>query len=122
MRLCMYYPSLRVTGLGVGVHLTLFKSLSFPVVFVPSHPAVCCIACARLTAAVPIAVRSNNRLAAGVKLPAASALLGVQDGGGIDPFLAGVAMLFKFFGVRAVGPPSNIAFARRLLAALAESL
>lgn len=69
------YPLL--TGLGLGVHRTLPKSFSFP----PSQPAIRCITSARLAAAVPIVVRSNNRFAAGVKLP--SVRRGVQLGGAI---------------------------------------
>jgi len=77
------YNYLRVTGLGVGVHRTRFKSLSL----LFSQPAVLPIASALLDAAVPRVVRSSNLLAAGVSAPDASARRGVQDGGGMSPFL-----------------------------------
>ena len=76
---------LRVTGLGVGVHRTRFKSLSFSLSF--SQPAALPIASALLEAAVPMVVRSSSLLAAGVSAPDASARRGVHDGGGISPFL-----------------------------------
>jgi hypothetical protein len=76
-----YHP-LRVTGLGLGVHLTRLRSLSLPLPASPSHPAVLPIASALLAAAVPIVDRSNSLFAAGVKFP--SVLLGVQVGGPID--------------------------------------
>jgi hypothetical protein len=72
-----------VTALGVGVHRTRFKSLSFLL----SQPAALPIASALLDAAVPIAVRSSSLLAAGVSDPGASARRGVHDGGGMSPFL-----------------------------------
>lgn len=75
---------LLVTGLGVGVHRTLSRSWSFAFEL-RSHPEALSIASARLDAAVLIAVRSSSLLAAGVSAP--SALRGVHDGGGIDPFL-----------------------------------
>lgn len=74
---------LRVTGLGVGVHRTRFRSLSL----LFSQPAVLPIASALLDAAVPIVVRSSSLLAAGVSEPDASARRGVHDGGGMSPFL-----------------------------------
>jgi hypothetical protein len=81
------------------------------------------MASALLTAAVPIVVLSNNLFAAGVKLPGASALCGVHEGGGIDPipFLpvpAGVFDAPDIFGAR----PSKPAFARRLFEALLDNL
>jgi len=103
---CMQSSYLRVTGLGVGVHRTRSRSLSF----LPSQPAVLPIASALLDAAVPIVVRSSSLFAAGVSAPDASARRGVHEGGGISPFL------------RAWPGPSKVAFARRLLAAEDESL
>lgn len=77
------------------------------------------IASARRAAAVPSVVLSNNRFAAGVRLPGASALRGVQLGGAIEP-LAGVRDGVRpSSGVELLSRP---AFARRLFAALAESL
>ncbi len=63
-------------------------------------------------------VRSNSRFAAGVRLPAASDLRGVHDGGSIVPFL--------LTGVREGPPgvrlrPSSPALARRLLEASFDS-
>ena len=79
------------------------------------------MASARLDAAVPIVVRSSNLLAAGVNAP--SALRGVHDGGGIEPFRAEPpVLLLTLDGVRKPGIPSNSALARRLLAAEFESL
>lgn len=106
---------LRVTG--VGVHRTWFRSFSFELPL-PLQLDIFPIASARRAAAVPNVVLSNSRFAAGVRLPGASALRGVQLGGAIEP-LAGVRD-----GVRpssGVGP-MRPAFARRLFAALAESL
>ena len=77
------YPRL-VTGLGVGVHRTRFRSFSFAVV--PSHPALRPITSARLAAAVPSVERSSSLFAAGVSAPAASARLGVHEGGPMSPF------------------------------------
>lgn len=71
------------------------------------------ITSARLAAAVPSAVRSNSRLAAGVRFP--SVFLGVQLGGSIFP--PGVRETFP--GAR--GPCSKPAFARKLREAFAES-
>lgn len=68
-----------------------------------------------------MAVRSNNLRAAGVNAPAASALRGVHEGGGIDPVLAEVLPL-TLLGVCIPGTPSNPALALKLLAALLESL
>jgi len=62
--------------------------------------------------------RSSNLFAAGVRPPIASALRGVHEGGGIDPFLA-----LPPAGVRAIpGTPSSPALVRRLFAAFVESL
>jgi hypothetical protein len=97
---------LRVTGLGVGVHRTRFKSLSL----LFSQPAALPIASALLDAAVPMAVLSSSLLPAGVNEPDASARRGVHDGGGMSPFL------------RAWAGPSKLAFARRLFEAEDESL
>ena len=94
-----------MTGLGVGVHRTRFRSLSFF-----SQPAVFPIASALLDAAVPIVVRSSNLFAAGVNDPDASARRGVQEGGAMSPFL------------RVLPAPSRLAFARRLFEAEDESL
>ena len=106
------------TGAGLGVHRTLFKSCSFA--FEPSHPACRPIASARLAAAVLIVVRSSSRLAAGVRPP--SALLGVQDGGGIAPlFDDPLARDRTLDGVRKPGVPNISAFARKLFTALFES-
>ncbi len=74
---------LRVTGPGVGVHRTRFKSLSL----LFSQPATFPIASALLDAAVPIVDRSSNIFAAGVSEPDASARRGVHDGGGMSAFL-----------------------------------
>lgn len=99
---------------GVGVHRILFISLSFGCDV--AQPDALSIASARLDARAPIVVLSNNRLAAGVRFPAASDRLGVHDGGGIDPFRPGI-------GVRpGVRTPNSVAFARKLLEALLESL
>ena len=116
----LYYAQfLLVTGLGVGVHRTLFKSCSLA--FTPSHPACLPIASARLAAAVPIVVRSNNRLAAGVRFP--SALRGVHDGGAIAPFFVDPPTSDRTLeGVLDPGTLLNIsAFVLRLFAALFES-
>jgi hypothetical protein len=75
--------NLCVTGLGVGVHRTRFKSLSL----LFSQPAALPIASPLLDAAVPIVVRSSSLLAAGISEPDASARRGVHDGGGMSPFL-----------------------------------
>ena len=80
------------------------------------------IASARLEAAVLIVVRSNSLLAAGVSAP--SARLGVQDGGGIDPFLAVPPIVLRTLdGARRPGTPlRSSALARKLLEAELESL
>ena len=96
-----------------------FKSLSFRFAF--SHRADCSIASVRLAAEAPIAVRSKSRLAAGVKLPAASARRGVHEGGSISPLfpVRALAVLdWPMPGVR----PNRPALARRLFDALFESL
>lgn len=82
------YRTLLVTGLGVGVHLTLSSSFSFSC-RLSSQPAERVIASARLVAAVPKVVLSSSRLAAGVSEPGVAATFrwGVHDGGGITPFL-----------------------------------
>lgn len=97
---------LRVTGLGVGVHRTRFKSLSL----IFSQAAALPIASALLEAAVPIVVRSSSLLAAGVNAPDASERRGVHDGGAMSPFL------------RTWLTPSKLAFALKLFAAEDESL
>jgi hypothetical protein len=82
----LYTPKrfyLRVTGLGVGVHRTRFKSLSLFF----SQPAALPITSALFDAAVPIVVRSSSLLAAGVSEPGASTRRGVHDGGGMSPLL-----------------------------------
>ena len=94
-----------MTGLGVGVHRTRFRPLSFF-----SQPAVFPIASALLDAAVPIVVRSSSLFAAGVNDPDASARRGVQEGGAMSPFL------------RVLPVPSMLAFARKLFEAEDESL
>lgn len=114
---------LLVTGLGVGVHRTRFKSCSLAFELPPSHPEALLIASARREAAVPIVERSSSLLAAGVSAP--SALRGVHDGGGMEPFLADPAtiLLRTLDGVRRPGiPPRSSAFARRLFDAVFESL
>lgn len=120
-------PSVHLeTGPGVGVHLALLKSFSlfFPL---PSHPEIRSIASALLLwATVPIADLSSSLRAAGVRFPAASDLLGVfgvNEGGAIDPPRLAEGFLVKP-GVRATGPPrpSSPALARRLFAALFDSL
>lgn len=111
-----------MTGLGVGVHRTLFRSFSFALG--PTHPDARPITSALLDAAVPIAVRSSSLLAAGVRPPTASAFLGVQDGGGIDPlFPVPDPDPRSEPGVLTIpGTFNNSAFALRLFAAFAESL
>src|ERR1700731_2145113 len=86
------YQSL-LTGVEVGVHLTALKSLPLALRVFPSHVAILFMASALRAAAVVIVVRSNNRLAAGVRLPGASARLGVHKGGAMlpRPCLLGVA-------------------------------
>jgi len=118
----LVYQPLLVTGLGVGVHRTRFKSCSLAFELLPSHPDALLIASARREAAVPIVDRSRSLRAAGVSAP--SALLGVHDGGGIEPFLIEPEMLLRTLdGVRRPGiTPRSSAFARRLLAAVFESL
>lgn len=70
---------LRDIELGVGVHRTLFKSVS----------SVLCT----FAVAAPIVVLSNNRRAAGVRFPAASDFRGVHEGGAMSPFrVDGVAI------------------------------
>ena len=116
-----------VVGLGAGVHRMRFKSFSFTAE-PPSHPAVRSITSALLIAAVPKVLRSSNRRAAGVRLPAASERRGVHEGGGIPPFalvplipLPGVLGMMP--GVRPSCPsPSSPALARKLFDALLESL
>lgn len=106
-------------AVGVGVHRTRLRSLS-PVCLV-SQPDIRPIASALLAAAVPIVVLSNNLFAAGVKLPGASALRGVQLGGPIEPDFEELPRA----GVRpiiGVGPPRRIAFARRLFEACEDNL
>ena len=62
-----HHPPLLVTGLGVGVHLTLLRSLSLGLEDpLPSQLANLPMTSARLVAAVPIVDLSSNRLAAGV--------------------------------------------------------
>jgi hypothetical protein len=100
----------RVTGLGVGVHLTRLTSLPFAAGPALSHPAARPIASARRDAAVPIVVRLSRRCAAGVSEPGASARRGVPIAGGpISP--RGVR--------RGVVPASRFARSRRLLDARA---
>lgn len=120
-----HHPPLLVTGLGVGVHLTLLRSLSFGLEdSLPSQLANLPMTSARLVAAVPIVDLSSNRLAAGVSAPGASALLGVHEGGGIDPFLSEFEPIPTVVGVRPprLGIPNRPAFARKLFAAFVESL
>jgi hypothetical protein len=104
-----------------------FRSFSF--VFVPpSHLAVRSIASALFIAAVPSVLRSSNRRAAGVRLPAASERRGVHEGGGILPFplvplIPPPGVLAMIPGVRPSCPsPSSPALARKLFEALWESL
>lgn len=109
--------------LGVGVHLTLFRSFSLALPPLPSHPAIRPMASALLAAAVPMVVLSNNLFAAGVKLPGTSALREVHEGGGIGPppILPVPTCVLETPGV--FGPsPSNPAFPRRLFDALLDSL
>jgi hypothetical protein len=96
---------------------------SFSLAFVPpSHPAVRSIASALLVAAVPRALRSSNRRAAGVRLPAASERRGVHEGGAILPFVPLMGVLAVIPGVRPRCPrPSSPALARKLFDALLES-
>lgn len=82
----------------------------------PSQAAVLPIASALLVAAVPIVVLSSNLLAAGVRPPTASALRGVHDGGGINPFLVLTGVL------DIPGSPSKPAFARKFFAAFEDNL
>jgi len=110
---------LRVTGDGVGVHRTLSTPLSLPLA-PKSQPALCSMASARRLAAVPRVVRCNNRRAAGVKFPAASARRGVMFGGAIVPFLP-ESGVFANRGPRVAGPNISL-LARRLRDALSESL
>jgi hypothetical protein len=112
----MWHHHRLVTGLGVGVHLTL--SISLLLAFaLPSQPFIRAIASALRAAAVPIVVRSSSRFAAGVNDPGASARRGVQLGGAMDPF-NDVTLVFP----NTEFPPSSSAFAFKLLAALLESL
>lgn len=71
------YPTL-LLDVGVGVHRTRLRSLSRP----DPVPAVSVL----FANAAPDVLRSNNLLAAGVRFPAASARLGVHEGGPIFPF------------------------------------
>lgn len=103
---------------GVGVHRIRFRSFSLELPL-PLQPDIFPTASALRAAAVPSVVLSNNRFAAGVRLPGASALRGVQLGGAIEP-LAGVRDGVR--PSRGVEPLSRPAFARRLFAAFAESL
>jgi hypothetical protein len=106
-------------AVGVGVHRTRLRSLS-PVRPVP-QPDIRPIASALLAAAVPMVVLSSNLFAAGVRLPGASALRGVQLGGPIEPDFEGAPRV----GVRpniGVEPPRRPAFARRFFEAVADSL
>lgn len=114
----------RVSGLGVGVHRTLFKSFSFPLTLLPSHPVLRSMASALLTAAVPIVLLSSSRLAAGVRLPAASDRRGVHEGGAIFPFLPPLGPgVLCIPGVRPIWPrPIKPALVRKLFDALFESL
>lgn len=74
------------------------------------------MASALRAAAVPMVDLSRSRFAAGVSPP--SALLGVHEGGAIDPFVA-----LPPTGVRDMPDiPSRPAFARRLFDAFVESL
>lgn len=76
----------------------------------------------RALATPDIVVLSSNRFAAGVSAPAASTFRGVQLGGGIDlsslPVLVGVRKPRLLL----LPPLINAAFARKLFAALLESL
>ena len=110
-----HHPLL-VTGLGVGVHRILCKSLSFRSL---SHPARRVIASARLEAAVPIVVLFSSCLAAGVSDPGASDLRGVNDGGSIGP----LRLVLASKDCLTIGTLlRRFALARRLLAASLESL
>jgi hypothetical protein len=88
-----------------------FRSCScvLPVLQAPNRS----IALARRDAAVPPSVRSNRRLVAGVRFPAASTRLGVDDGGPMELF-RGVAP--------GVLPAISPALIRKLLDALFASL
>jgi len=114
-----YMPCQLPRAVGVGVHRTRLRSLS-TVLPVP-QPDIRPIASALLAAAVPKVVLSNNLFAAGVRLPGASALRGVQLGGPIDPGFEEPPRA----GVRpniGVELPRRPAFARRLFDALADNL
>ena len=100
---------------GVGVHRTWLRSFSLP----PPQPDILPIASARRDAAVPSVVLSSNRFAAGVRLPGASALRGVQLGGAIEPLAGARVGVRPSIGVELLNRP---ALARRLFAALTESL
>ena len=76
------YPRLLEIA-GLGVHLTLAISRSFALL--PSQPAFLFIASALRELATPDVVLSNSLRAAGVSEPEASALRGVNEGGGISP-------------------------------------
>lgn len=97
---------------GVGVHRTWLKSFSLELSLPPQLDVL-------PIAPAPKVVLSNNRFAAGVRLPGASALRGVQLGGAIEP-LAGVRDEVR--PSSGIEPPSKPAFTRRLFAAFAESL
>jgi hypothetical protein len=108
---------LMIVDVGVGVHRTRLRSFSFPFDF-----ATRVMISARLADAVPEVVRSNSRLAAGVRFPAASTLRGVQVGGPMSPLCLALAGVRAVAGVRPIEPiPNNPAFARRLLEALLAS-
>lgn len=100
---------------GVGVHRTWLRSFSLE----PPQLVVLPIASARRAAAVPSVVLSSNRFAAGVRLPGASALRGVQPGGAMEALGSARDGVRPSSGVEPLNIP---AFARRLFAALAESL
>ena len=97
---------LRVIDVGVGVHRTLFKSVS------STLPTSALFAV--------LVVLSSSRRAAGVRFSAASDFRGVHDGGSMSPFRPdGVAIP----GVRPSCPkPKSPALARRLFDALFDSL
>lgn len=107
MYIIVFYLGYKVPG--VGVHLTLLRSLSLLV-----YPLILSIASARRAAAVPMVVLSNSRFAAGVRLP--GALRGVQDGGAI-------ALLPCDFPRRPIlrFSPNKSALMRRLLEALLDN-
>jgi hypothetical protein len=119
-----HYAPRRVVGLGAGVHRMRFRSFSLAFV-PPSHPAVRSMASALLIAAVPKVLRSSNRRAAGVRLPAASERRGVHEGGAIlvfVPLIPALGVLVVIPGVRPRCPsPRSPALARKLFDALLDS-